>query len=90
MQHFCEFPGCGTMVETDRFMCFAHWSRVPKALQRAVWATWRSRVAAIGTQSYRECADEHERAKADAVAALRPRPPDSGTLAVASGSGGRS
>jgi hypothetical protein len=23
------------------FMCFQHWRRVPKAMQRAIWATYR-------------------------------------------------
>jgi hypothetical protein len=68
--HGCEFPGCGHVIGRERFLCPAHWRRVPRLLQTAVYVTWRRRCQAVGTPEYRSWRDAHEQAKADALAAL--------------------
>ena len=39
--HTCHARGCATPVPPERLMCLLHWRRVPRALQRAVWAAYR-------------------------------------------------
>jgi len=41
-KHACAIPGCFVMVDSGLLMCPAHWRRVPKPVQRAVWNTWRN------------------------------------------------
>ena len=41
MNHHCHAVGCETRVPPKMFMCLAHWRRVPRELQRAVWANYR-------------------------------------------------
>lgn len=38
--HKCAAEGCDKQIATHLFMCFAHWSLVPRALQRALRAAW--------------------------------------------------
>lgn len=40
--HTCHAHGCTAEVPPKLLMCLKHWRMVPKALQRAVWATYRS------------------------------------------------
>jgi len=39
--HTCHARGCATPVKPEMLMCFFHWRRVPKKIQRAVWASYR-------------------------------------------------
>lgn len=41
MTHTCHAIGCERNVPPKLLMCRAHWRKVPAALQRAVWATYR-------------------------------------------------
>jgi hypothetical protein len=41
LPHTCHARGCATPVKPEMLMCFAHWRRVPKKIQRAVWAAYR-------------------------------------------------
>lgn len=34
--------GCGRALKMGHLLCGACWSRVPRALQRDVWRTWRT------------------------------------------------
>ena len=40
-EHTCHARGCTKPVPPRMLMCYPHWRMVPKALQRAVWATYR-------------------------------------------------
>ena len=40
--HHCEAEGCDKQIPRHRFMCWPHWSMVPRALQRAVNRAWRN------------------------------------------------
>lgn len=39
--HHCHAKGCQTTCAPERLMCLTHWRMVPRALQWAVWATYR-------------------------------------------------
>ena len=39
--HTCHARGCSKPVPPELLMCLAHWRRVPRPIQRAVWATYR-------------------------------------------------
>jgi hypothetical protein len=41
MSHTCHAYGCNANVRPEMFMCFAHWRRVPKDMQKRIWATYR-------------------------------------------------
>lgn len=41
MSHHCHARGCKREVKPELLMCFPHWNRVPRKIQRAVWATYR-------------------------------------------------
>lgn len=38
--HPCAVPGCLSLVEHHRLMCYTHWTRVPRDRQHAVYHTW--------------------------------------------------
>ena len=40
-EHTCHARGCGVAVAPELLMCLAHWRKVPRSIQRAVWATYR-------------------------------------------------
>jgi hypothetical protein len=42
MSHMCHVHGCAIPVPPHMLMCFRHWRQVPRPLQQAVWATYRS------------------------------------------------
>jgi hypothetical protein len=39
--HHCHANGCATKTKPEMLMCFAHWKRVPRRLQQAVWRYYR-------------------------------------------------
>lgn len=39
--HTCHARGCDKHVKPELLMCLKHWRMVPRAIQRAVWATYR-------------------------------------------------
>jgi hypothetical protein len=43
MSHPCPIKGCTTPAKDEQMMCWPHWRRVPKALNRAIFETYRSR-----------------------------------------------
>ena len=36
MTHTCPIPGCTAEVKLNHLMCWGHWVRVPKKLQRII------------------------------------------------------
>lgn len=38
----CAAPGCLRGIDSDRLMCWHHWSLVPRAQQQVVYRTWRA------------------------------------------------
>ena len=39
--HHCHARGCTKEIPPEMLMCFAHWKKVPRVIQRAVWASYR-------------------------------------------------
>jgi hypothetical protein len=39
MSHPCAVPNCTTPAKDGHLMCWPHWRRVPKALNRAIFDT---------------------------------------------------
>jgi len=69
--HTCHARGCEKPVSPKLLMCAAHWRRVPRELQRAVWATYRNgqEIDKKPSREYLTAA----RAAIDAVAAKEAR-----------------
>ncbi len=40
MAHPCAIPGCTSPAKDRQLMCWPHWRRVPKALNRAIFETY--------------------------------------------------
>ncbi len=40
-KHTCHAEGCNLIVPPRMLMCAAHWRRVPRHLQAAVWREYR-------------------------------------------------
>lgn len=40
-RHRCHARGCTVVVPPEMLMCRSHWFRVPRVIQRAVWAAYR-------------------------------------------------
>jgi len=43
-KHRCAARQCRAMILPKFFMCYSHWSKVPRALQADVWRTYFSGV----------------------------------------------
>ena len=41
MKHHCHARGCQIVVPPEMLMCRAHWARVPRKIQQAVWRNYR-------------------------------------------------
>lgn len=54
MSHACRVPDCERPAKDGQLMCWPHWRRVPKALNRAIFQTYRNGP----TESYRSNVDE--------------------------------
>ena len=40
MSHPCAIPGCSRPAKDGQLICWPHWRRVPKALNRAIFDTY--------------------------------------------------
>lgn len=40
MSHPCRIPDCPSPAKDGQLMCLLHWRRVPRALNRAIFATY--------------------------------------------------
>jgi hypothetical protein len=40
MSHACAIPGCERPAKDRQLMCWPHWRRVPKHLNRAIFETY--------------------------------------------------
>ncbi len=41
MAHTCHAFECTKVVKPEMFMCLSHWRRVPRELQKRIWALYR-------------------------------------------------
>lgn len=41
MSHLCAIPDCHRPAKDHQLMCWPHWRRVPRALNKAIFATYR-------------------------------------------------
>lgn len=39
MAHACRIPGCEKPAKDGQLMCWPHWRRIPRALNRAIFET---------------------------------------------------
>lgn len=51
----CPVRGCARLAKPHQLMCWPHWRRVPKALNHAVFDTFRNLRS--DPQAYREARD---------------------------------
>lgn len=65
MSHTCHAYGCEARVKPEIFMCYPHWRRVPKDMQRRIWATYRP-----GQCDDKHITPEYGRAAKDAIRAV--------------------
>jgi uracil-DNA glycosylase family 4 len=72
-EHRCHALRCHVVVPPEQLMCRMHWSRVPREIQRRVWATYRKGQCEDRrpSKAWLEAAD----AAIAAVAALEKRAP---------------
>jgi hypothetical protein len=42
MSHLCAIPDCERPAKDGQLMCWPHWRRVPRALNHAVFDTYRN------------------------------------------------
>jgi hypothetical protein len=42
MNHKCPVGGCFKQLPAHILLCRMHWARVPRALQRSVYAAWNN------------------------------------------------
>ncbi len=63
--HTCHAKGCEVPVPPRMLMCYWHWRRVPRALQRQVWATYRP-----GQEVDKRPSEEYLAAMRDAIEAV--------------------
>jgi len=49
VSHDCAIPNCTRPAKDHQLMCWPHWCRVPKALNRAVFAAYRNLRSDPGT-----------------------------------------
>lgn len=47
--HRCHLPGCETPTPRQFLFCPPHWRRVPKAIQREVWAAYHEAGGSTGS-----------------------------------------
>lgn len=65
-EHKCAAVGCQKQVEQAMLMCGPHWRMVPEEIRQRVWTHIRAkRHGVVGAD------DEHHRACADAIKAVR-------------------
>ena len=65
MAHTCHARDCNVHVSPAVLMCRAHWHMVPRALQRAVYATYRP-----GQERTKAPSEEYVAAAKAAIAAV--------------------
>lgn len=61
MSHPCALPDCERPAKDGQLMCWPHWRRVPKALNRAIFDTYARGPA----EAYRDNVAEAIRAVQD-------------------------
>jgi len=55
MSHACAISGCEKPAKDGQLMCWPHWRRVPRALNHAVFDTYRNLRS--DPQAYRQARD---------------------------------
>lgn len=55
MSHACAIPGCDRPAKDGQLMCWPHWRQVPRALNHAVFDTYRN--LRNDTGAYRQARD---------------------------------
>jgi hypothetical protein len=66
----CPVAGCSNIRKSEHLMCWPHWRRVPRILQRGVWDTFNSLGRHTDAPDYFERHANYRKAAADAIAAV--------------------
>lgn len=67
----CPVKGCTAHAKPGQLMCWPHWRRVPKALNRAVFDTWRDASGReLGGEALIEANARYRQARDAAIAAV--------------------
>ncbi|MDH7973726.1 hypothetical protein QH494_16155 [Sphingomonas sp. AR_OL41] len=66
MSHRCAIPFCVHPAKDGQLMCWPHWRRVPRALNKAIFATCGSDPAAYGENVAEAVRIVQEKEEADA------------------------
>lgn len=69
MSHPCPINGCTRPAKDNQLMCWPHWRRVPKALNKAIFETYRIASRTRDWTEYRSNRDEAIRIVNDKEAA---------------------
>lgn len=73
--HHCHARGCEIPTKPEILMCLAHWRKVPKELQRAVWRHYRAGQCddKQPSKEWHAAADAAIKAVAEKEAARKPK-----------------
>ncbi|WP_197424214.1 hypothetical protein [Sphingomonas sp. CCH9-E2] len=67
----CPIKGCTAHAKPNQLMCWPHWRRVPKALNRAVFETYADASGReLGGEALREASARYRQARDAAIAAV--------------------
>lgn len=67
----CPVKGCLAGAKPGQLMCWPHWRRVPKGLNRAVFETWAdARGRELGGEALLEANARYRQARDAAIAAV--------------------
>lgn len=66
----CPIAGCPRERGAAMLMCGPHWRKVPRNLQRAVYATWKNRLSRPGNKEFIAAHEDAKRAAIEAVEAI--------------------
>lgn len=71
MAHPCRIPRCSRPAKDGQLMCWPHWRRVPKALNRAIFETYRYGPATAYQENVEEAVRVIEAKEAAEAAGLK-------------------
>ena len=63
MKHQCHWPGCKKEVPPKLWGCSEHWFKLPRAIRRKIWATYKpgQEIRKDPSKNYLKVADEAQK-----------------------------
>lgn len=75
----CPVKGCTRHAKPQQMMCWPHWRRVPKALNRAVFVTWADASGReLGGEALSDANARYRQARDAAIAAVEAKEAEAG------------